>query len=583
MCLSLSACVDDSYDMSKDVDMTVGLGSDGLKLKLGSTEKILLKDILDVDDDSNVSTTESGLYYLVEKGETEFSFNVPQVNVAFDDAELTPVIKVADFSKVAGILGGGATARLTVPSGLKVGAENVEATSNMDFAVDDISEDIKTIKNVELTDGHFNMTLEIEQTPGVDFVISSVRNLKIHLPSYVRLDGVPGGVVSIADCNPGTSKVDLGSTNIKAVEFAPEMGQEIVGGKLSLRDKVYMKGDFELKSRNSFAMDADDYANVRLTISTKGSNGIDVVVCKVKGCFNPDIDPDIAPISIGENLPDFLKDEEVRVMVSNPTVKFGVDMSQMPVAIDMSGKLTASGRNVPTMPVYLPKGADNGAKVELGANRLSTLYFYQGEKPFDPQGVEQSAHAYSVDNISDLITVIPEHINVDMSDGMVEVKQGVLHTIELGRDYKAETDYSVYVPFVFDSGMKIVYNDSIDGMNKDLKDYEADGVTITAEILNTIPLDLLAKIVPVDVDGNPLPGITVNDANVAAAQNGQPTSTNIELTITLANRSDLRLLDKLRFRIEALSVDSDSLSSDQYLIVKDIRLKLNGQVTADFN
>ena len=40
--LPLTACVDDSYDASKDIDMTMGLGSQGLQLKLGNTENIML-------------------------------------------------------------------------------------------------------------------------------------------------------------------------------------------------------------------------------------------------------------------------------------------------------------------------------------------------------------------------------------------------------------------------------------------------------------------------------------------------------------------------------------------------------------
>lgn len=57
--LPLTACVDDSYDASKDIDMTMGLGSQGLQLKLGNTENIMLADLL--EEDENLKRTHNTL------------------------------------------------------------------------------------------------------------------------------------------------------------------------------------------------------------------------------------------------------------------------------------------------------------------------------------------------------------------------------------------------------------------------------------------------------------------------------------------------------------------------------------------
>ena len=48
-------------------------------------------------------------------------------------------------------------------------------------------------------------------------------------------------------------------------------------------------------------------------------------------------------------------------------------------------------------------------------------------------------------------------------------------TIQLCRTYNSDMSYDLYVSFTFNNGLNIVYNDSVTGMNKDLKDYEADG------------------------------------------------------------------------------------------------------------
>lgn len=51
----LTSCLDDSYDLNK-VDLTMGLGSDGLAVTLGNTENILLNDILDTDESVKLDT-----------------------------------------------------------------------------------------------------------------------------------------------------------------------------------------------------------------------------------------------------------------------------------------------------------------------------------------------------------------------------------------------------------------------------------------------------------------------------------------------------------------------------------------------
>ena len=63
--LMLTSCLDDSYDLNK-VDLTMGLGSDGLAVTLGNTEDIMLNDILDTDE--SVKLDANNLYYLREFG-----------------------------------------------------------------------------------------------------------------------------------------------------------------------------------------------------------------------------------------------------------------------------------------------------------------------------------------------------------------------------------------------------------------------------------------------------------------------------------------------------------------------------------
>jgi hypothetical protein len=135
-------------------------------------------------------------------------------------------------------------------------------------------------------------------------------------------------------------------------------------------------------------------------------------------------------------------------------------------------------------------------------------------------------------------------------------------------------------------------------MNDDLKDYEAEGLLVTADIFNAIPLTLTVDADPLDVNGQVIDGITVTSATVApaalvsdpadeAAIDAAAVTTPIELDIQLSDPALLRRVDRLRFRIDAesfnSSTDSGVLSSKQYLLVNNMRLKLKGSVVTNFN
>ena len=71
-----TSCIDKSYDAT-DVDLTIGLGSEGLKIKLGNTEKIYLNDIIETDD--NVKTDNNHCFYLTEHGTPDISYQVEKL------------------------------------------------------------------------------------------------------------------------------------------------------------------------------------------------------------------------------------------------------------------------------------------------------------------------------------------------------------------------------------------------------------------------------------------------------------------------------------------------------------------------
>ena len=100
-----------------------------------------------------------------------------------------------------------------------------------------------------------------------------------------------------------------------------------------------------------------------------------------------------------------------------------------------------------------------------------------------------------------------------------------------------------------------------------------------------MPLDLNATIYPVDVNGNEIPGIQVETVTIQASNDGATEkATELEISCKLTNPKDLQKVDRFLFRVGAEANQSNlSLNSKQYLRFENVRLKLTGQVIADFN
>lgn len=605
-----TACVDNSYDLSEDLDLTMGLGSNGLSVPMGNVEKIYLNDILSVDE--SVKLDAANQYYLVEDGTTNFDFTIDNVTTKVDNPTLrtNPGKPALPFNTVCEILHAAGVSSIPVPAD-KIFSGEAEGTESMDFSVSDISSDIKAIHSVSFTPLKVSLSLEwFKSNAALKFDLKELKDVEIILPPILHV--VEGSVSEGWTLTEGNKlvahSVAFNGANMKEiVSFMIDQTQlkdcsTIENGELSISPEVLhikMKGGADFVSTGSFTMTSNDYMDVRLYIKvgTPGANNkTNVYVTRAKGVFDPLINPDVESIDIASELPDFLQDPEVRVNVSNPTLKFNVypkNNVQIPADVDFYATLHSikDGQDQ-VSPVEFPK------YTRLYKNTSNVIYFYQDAAtgPYDPNGLEADAsgkkvQTKKVDNISSLISVLPDRIEVDLGANGNDKHIRVVgeNEVALGQKYSQAVDYTIYVPFEFKNGVTIVYTDETDGMNEDLKDYAADGIQISAEAENTIPLDLKATISAYDMYDNLIPGIQFEEVDVKAGGGTDATAVTTALTIkaTLTDPNLLKKLDKLEFKInaasEATSNATHKLVSTQYVQLKNVKLKLVGQIVADFN
>lgn len=612
--LLFTGCIDDSYDLDK-VDLTMKLNTDGLGVKLGNTDLIALADIL--DEDETVKTEANGLYYLVKDGTSNFNVKVDNMTTSFNDTKLdmnTPVLQYNDVYEQlrdAGIpVTHGST--LPIPANFEMHG-SAEGDQEVDFKITDVS-DVKQVKTIDLQKSKVALTLtEANQPASLNLGVTRLKNVRLYLPKFLGVtDVAPGwelkeGNVLVYTLNGGTynynrnnpeicsvylNKVALDKTEHKGkVENG---GIELTPNELNVRmtaEQVF----FENRAGRELSMNVGDQASVRLDIKVPNNK---LNISQVTGIFNPAIDPDNERIDVSNDLPDFLQDKEVRIVATNPTIRFHANMSTLPVGIDMRGTLTAVKENgafengAPTKVVKLDKGV-----MEMGRDNY-VYYCNQGNTPYDPEGAKAGAATVkNTANIGDLITELPDYLEVDLKNNQINVKNEY-YTVQLGRDYHVDADYSVFVPFEFDRGLKVVYNDSTESMHSDLKDLSATGtLEVMADAYNTIPLELLVGLKAVDVDGNVVPvEFNTAEAHVAPGdgstytmngevkeRSGSEVMTPIKITAKLDDKDLLSRIDKLCFNIHADATGSNKLVSTQYLKLNNIKIKLHAGVIADFN
>lgn len=612
--LLFTGCIDDSYDLDK-VDLTMKLNTDGLGVKLGNTDLIALADIL--DEDETVKTEANGLYYLVKDGTSNFNVKVDNMTTSFNDTKLdmnTPVLQYNDVYEQLRNAGIPVTehSTLPIPADFEMHG-SAEGDQKVDFSITGVS-DVKQVKTIDLQKSKVALTLtEANKPASLNLGVTRLKNVRLYLPKILGVtDVAPGwelkeGNVLVYTLNGGTYNYNRNNPEIcsvylnkVALDQTEHKGKVENGGiELTPNDlKVRMTAEqvyFENRAGRELSMNEGDQASVRLDIKVPNSV---LNISQVTGIFNPAINPDNERIDVSSDLPDFLQDKDVRIVATNPTIRFHANMSTLPVGIDMRGTLTAVKENgafengATTKVVKLDKGV-----MEMGRDNY-VYYCNQGNTPYDPEGAKAGAATVkNTANIGDLITELPDYLEVNLKNNQINVKNEY-YTVQLGRDYHVDADYSVFVPFEFDRGLKVVYNDSTESMHSDLKDLSATGtLEVMADAYNTIPLELLVGLKAVDVDGNELPvEFNTAEAHVAPGdgstytmngevkqRSGSEVMTPIKITAKLDDKDLLSRIDKLCFNIHADATGSNKLVSTQYLKLNNIKIKLHAGVIADFN
>ena len=567
--IAFSGCTDSDYDFS-GIDMTFGLGGDGLTLPVSSTDTIKLADVLDLDGSECVVVKPNGDYVFEQVGD--------------DVAPAHPQIDMITISQSS--LESTGIPVTIVPVSAGIGEVNVSAEGEMlNFTYKGAKPaDVVSLDHVGVD---ASMTLNISFPEALKIAGLSVDEMVVELPSFMEISNVNSSTqytlngsrlvfYNIQPSNGLSFTASIKGLNFKASDTS--LGNiKIEGNNIVLKGQVKAGLDITLNNPNiSSSASGEITASLHLG---------DIQLQSATGRFKPSIDLDnLGNVNV-TGVPDFLTDGNVVVDLYNPQILLSIS-SDMNVQGLISGTITAVKDGVNTATV-----AVNDIRVK--PEGVTNICICRRSGGID---ASQFDEVRVVDNLSDLIRTIPDRIEFS-ADAEADASQ--TSSFVFGKSYTIKPSYSIEAPITFDKDAKIVYTDTIADWNNDIKDLElADDsyINLSTTIENRVPAYLGVKVEPVDVDGNVMSeneiSIKVTPETLQASEDGETSAeTPLNIEIRQAEQGALKRLDGIAFRIEGGASDDGqnpvvgkTLNSEKhFLIARDIVVKLVGKIIGDFN
>ena len=564
------SCVDNKYDLDKDIDMTVNVGGEHLTIPAGSSDTAYLSKIIEVEEgDILQPDAATRVYHLTKKDDIDVKpttvkeVTIDETTTNLSSTEIVNATSVTDEEVLAPVTTSG----------------DFEAKSN------NIDEALKELGALYAkTPVDLNLKIDFTNTGDLSFTKVKANKLKIVFPDYIVFKAEEGiqGHELILD---GQVLSEDGSSysrtlKVEGYEFSknPGSGEKPVDGTLTIVGEISMEGDV-------------------ITSGISGSGTLSLVptavlgemtINSVNGVIQPNIKAETTNIELND-LPDFLKDEETRLDISNPVILLRAN-NPLATPVEVDAVLTPMKDNAQIDGKEVKVGSGNGkTPVVLASGENVIALSRTGESSLE--GVTSNV---KVEDINNLLETIPDDIEVDLQP--VVRNNEDYYTAKLGWSYEMPSSYEVDVPLSFEQGLNIVYNDSIQDLNKDLNDLDKVGLKNMKVILsvdNAIPLKLQLKAENVqikDVYGNELSAVkkTIEEDKqyVAESTDGEkPATSELVLNLTSDDTAFLSKIDRICFKITAVtgSATGVPLKDTQWLKVTSIKLSVPGGVNVDLN
>lgn len=567
------SCVDNKYDLDKDIDMTINVGGEYLTIPAGSTDTTFLSKIIEVEEgDILQPDATTRVYHLTKKDD----INVEPTTVK----EVTVGATTTDLESIEIVNNTGVS--FSEPE------VSVDITTSGDFeaTANDIDEALKELGSLRAkTPVDLNLTIDFNISGGnLTFNQVKANKLKLVFPDYIVFkedEGIQDNELildeEVLSVNGSSYTRTLKVEGYKFSDAAGSGMKPNAEGSLTIEGNISMEGDV-----------------VTSGISGTGALALvpkavleEMTVNSVTGVIQPKIEAETTKIELND-LPDFLKDEDTRLDITNPVILLKAD-NPLETDVEIDAVLTPKKNNVNIEGHEVKIGTGYGQnKVALipGTNIIAL-------SRTGKCSIEGVTENIKVEDINNLLETIPDDIDVNLQP---IVRNENYYNAELGKEYDLPASYEVDVPLSFEQGLNIVYNDSVQDLNKDLNDLDKvslKNAKIMLSVDNAIPLKLQLKAENVqikDVYGNELTAVkkTMEEDKqyVTESTDGEnPATSELVLSLTSDDTAFLSKIDRICFKITAVpgSATGVPLKDTQWLKVTSVKLSVLGGVNVDLN
>ena len=566
--LWMVSCVDNKYDLDKDIDMTINVGGEHLTIPAGSSDTAYLSKIIEVEEgDILQPDATTRVYHLTKKDDIDVEpTTVKEVTISETTTNLSPTEIVNATSS-----------SVEVPATVTTFGDFEAKSNNIDEALKELGA-LYAKAPVDLI-----LTIDFQKEQSLNFTRVQANKLKIVFPDYIVFKAEEGiqGHELILD---GQVLSENGSSysrtlKVEGYNFSENAGagKKPNGGTLTIEGVISMEGEVVTSGVSGTGI----LSLVPKTVLRE------MTANSVTGVIQPEIKAETTNIELND-LPDFLKDEETRMDITNPVILLRAE-NQLETPVEVDAVLTPMKGNAQIDGKEVKVGSGYGkTPVVLASGKNVIALSRTGECTIE--GVTSNV---KVEDINNLLETIPDDIEVDLQP---VVRNEDYYTAELGRAYEMPSSYEVDVPLSFEQNLNIVYNDSVQDLNKDLNDLDKvilKKANVLLTVDNAIPLKLQLKpenVLIKDVYGNELTAVkkTIEEDKqyVTESTDGEkPVTSELVLNLTSEDTAFLSKIDRICFKLTAVpgSATGVPLKDTQWLKVTSIKLSVPGGVNIDLN
>ena len=552
--LVLSSCVNEEFDFSKEIDTDLTILKN-VSMPIGSVEKITISDLLTLDEnDSVIKTDDNGDFIFAFSGSSiSAQIDVPSITIAPDGGiHPDPEIVTINTGAAAGLNASLVTQNIvysTLTGEVFSTAMPVSINSSVPSQIADV-------KSVGL---NASCHLKINVDNGAAHLM---KGFTVEFPSFLQIKqtGYTDSRFELVDAHKVILKEDIAVSKTSPLTFALAVDKlnvpagAIKNGNIAIEDEVSISGDFYLSPSDFTVIPEDITLEIRTDITD-----MEVLTAEVKLAVDEKIKGDV--LEIGD-LPEFLTGGNICLDIYNPSLNFNVTNST-PFGFGVKAAVKAVN-------------GDRSVKVGIGENPainipagVESKYVISRRETPTSSGVTN----ITVPEIGDLISMMPKTISFD--DIRVQSIGDEYVTIAAGENYEAAITYDVNAPLAFDKDLNIEYTQNIENLGFTIDDVNAENISISLGLVNTIPLDFTITAEALDAAGNVMKDVSLSiDKTIKAGTISAPVQSDI--TLSLVSKADTFGFEGLRLAIKAVCPSEDmygvALNINNSLEIKDIVL-----------